>query len=106
MLFVMAGGGTGGHVVPLLAVAQELRRRKHDVLFFGTKRGIESRLVPAKGFAIEYIEIGGLKGVGWQRKMRTLWSLPVSTWQVLRRMGDLRPRAIFSMGGYVAGPTV
>src|SRR5579863_6749354 len=78
-LFVMAGGGTGGHVLPLLAVAEELRRRGHEVLFFGTHRGLESRLVPAKEFPIEYIEIGGLKGLGLMRKLQTLWRLPVST---------------------------
>ncbi len=61
-LFIMAGGGTGGHVLPLLAVAEELRSRGHDALFLGTKRGIEARLVPAKGFSIEYIRnwrVGG-----------------------------------------------
>jgi len=102
----MAGGGTGGHVVPLLAVAQELRRRKHEVLFIGTKKGIEARLAPAGGFPIEYIEIGGLKGVGWRRMLRTLWSLPVGTLRIMGRMRSLRPGAVFSMGGYVAGPAV
>ena len=102
----MAGGGTGGHVLPLLAVAKELRRRGHEVLFFGTKKGIEARLVPAKGFSIEYIEIGGLKGLGAQRVLRTLWMLPASTLSVLARLRSLRPAAVFSMGGYVAGPVV
>src|SRR5262245_5512557 len=83
---IMAGGGTGGHVVPLLAVAEELRSRGREVLFIGTRTGIEARLVPAKKFPIDYIEIGGLKGVGLKRKLRTMWSLPVSTLQVLRRM--------------------
>ena len=99
----MAGGGTGGHVVPLLAVAEELRSRGREVLFIGTKTGIEARLVPARGFPIEYIEIGGLKGVGIQRKLRTMWSLPVST---IRALAHMKARAVFSMGGYVAGPTV
>jgi UDP-N-acetylglucosamine--N-acetylmuramyl-(pentapeptide) pyrophosphoryl-undecaprenol N-acetylglucosamine transferase len=101
--FVMAGGGTGGHVLPLIAVAEELRRKGHEVLFIGTKNGIEARLVPAKGFAIEYIEIGGLKRVGWRQILQTLWKLPLST---LRLRSSLRAAAIFSMGGYVAGPTV
>jgi UDP-N-acetylglucosamine--N-acetylmuramyl-(pentapeptide) pyrophosphoryl-undecaprenol N-acetylglucosamine transferase len=101
----MAGGGTGGHVLPLLAVAEELRRRGHEVLFIGTRKGIESRLVPAKGFPIEYIEIGGLKGVGLTRTLQTLWRLPLSVLHVFRLLAR-RPQAVFSMGGYVAGPTV
>ena len=62
--FVMAGGGTGGHVMPALAVARELRARGHAVRFIGTRRGMEAKLVPAEGFPIEWIEIGGLKRVG------------------------------------------
>ena len=58
--FLMAGGGTGGHVIPLVAVARELRRRGHQPVFAGTRRGIEARLVPAEGFPIEWIETGGL----------------------------------------------
>jgi UDP-N-acetylglucosamine--N-acetylmuramyl-(pentapeptide) pyrophosphoryl-undecaprenol N-acetylglucosamine transferase len=104
--FVMAGGGTGGHVLPLIAVAEELRRRGHEILFFGTDKGIEARLVPAKEFSIEYIEIGGLKRVGLQKILRTLWTLPASTLYVRARMRSLRPAAVFSMGGYAAGPTV
>ena len=105
-VFVMAGGGTGGHVLPLLAVAKELKQRGHEVLFIGTKKGIEGRLVPAAGFPLEFIEIGGMKGVGAVRLLRTMWRLPLSTLQVLTRLRALRPRAVFSMGGYVAGPTV
>ena len=93
-------------MLPLLAVAEELRRRGHQVLFFGTKKGIEARLVPARGFPIEYVEIGGLKGVGLQRTLRTLWNLPISTLRIRTRMRSLQPRAVFSLGGYVAGPTV
>ena len=59
--FVMAGGGTGGHVIPALAVARELRARGHVVRFIGTRGGIEAKLVPAAGFPIDWIEIGGLK---------------------------------------------
>ena len=106
MMFVMAGGGTGGHVIPLIAVAEELRRRGHEVLFFGTAAGIEARLVPARGFALEMIEIGGLKGVGLVRALRTLRQLPASTLAVLARLRRPGAAAVFSMGGYVAGPTV
>lgn len=104
--FLMAGGGTGGHVIPALAVARELRERGHKLLFIGTKRGMEARLVPTESFPIEYIEIGGLKRVGVHRKLVTLWQLPQSTLQVLRLIDSRGTAVVFSMGGYVAGPTV
>jgi len=104
--FLMAGGGTGGHVMPALAVARELERRGHCPVFVGTRGGFEAKLVPAAGFPIEWIEIGGLKGVGAVRVMRTLVTLPLSVWRALRILARRRPAAVFSMGGYVAGPVV
>ena len=62
--FLMAGGGTAGHVIPALAVARELTGRGHEVFFVGTERGMENRLVPAAGFELRKIEIGGLNRVG------------------------------------------
>ncbi len=59
--FLMAGGGTGGHVIPAIAVAREVTRAGHDVFFVGTDRGVEARLVPAAGFRLEKIRVGGLK---------------------------------------------
>lgn len=102
----MAGGGTGGHVIPALAVARELRVRGHEVYFVGTQRGVEKRLVPAEGFPIEYVELGGLKNVGILTKGASLWGLLRSTWTQFRRFSARRPDAVFSMGGYVAGPPV
>lgn len=104
--FVMAGGGTGGHVIPALAVAEELRRRGHNPVFIGTKRGYEARLVPQAGFPIEWIEIGGLNRTGLVQKLRSLIQLPLSVLAVLRQFGTHRPAAVFSMGGYVAGPVM
>ena len=66
----MAGGGTGGHVIPALAVARELRTRGHEVFFVGTERGLEARLVPAAGFDLQKIEIGGLNRVGLRQTLR------------------------------------
>ena len=63
-LFVMAGGGTGGHVIPAIAVAREIVRAGHEVLFVGTERGVEARLVPAAGFRLEKIRVGGIKNLG------------------------------------------
>ncbi len=102
---LMAGGGTGGHVFPALAVARELERRGHAPFFIGTRQGLEARLVPAGGYPIEFIEIGGLKRVGARRAARTLVQLPLAVWRSLRILGRRRPAACFSLGGYVAGPS-
>src|SRR5580658_7860088 len=102
----MAGGGTGGHVIPLLAVARELRARGHSVRFIGTRRGMEAKLVPAEDFPIEWIEIGGLKRVGLRQTLATLAELPWSVWQAARMLDQAKPAAVFSTGGYVAGPVL
>ncbi|HZU23997.1 MAG TPA: undecaprenyldiphospho-muramoylpentapeptide beta-N-acetylglucosaminyltransferase [Bryobacteraceae bacterium] len=105
-IFVMAGGGTGGHVIPAIAVARELHARGHRPVFIGTRTGFEAKLVPAAGFDIEWIEIGGLKNVGFARTVRTLAQMPVSLGRVSRLLRRIRPAAVFSMGGYAAGPVV
>jgi UDP-N-acetylglucosamine--N-acetylmuramyl-(pentapeptide) pyrophosphoryl-undecaprenol N-acetylglucosamine transferase len=104
--FVMAGGGTGGHVIPALAVARELRARGHSVRFIGIQRGLEAKLVPAEDFPIEWIEIGGLNRVGLRRTLSTLGEFPFSIWQAARILDRANPAAVFSMGGYVAGPVL
>src|SRR5205823_9569991 len=102
--FLMAGGGTGGHVIPALAVARELRDRGHRVFFVGTERGMEGKLVPAEGFELQKIEIGGLNRVGLRQTLATAAQLPFTTLHC-RRFAR-QARAVFSMGGYVAGPPV
>jgi len=102
--FLMAGGGTGGHVIPALAVARELRRRGHEVFFAGTERGIEAKLVPAEGFELRVIEIGGLNRVGMRRQLLTLCRLPFTTFASRKLLRGVS--AVFSMGGYAAGPPV
>ncbi len=104
--FVMAGGGTGGHVIPAIAVARELKSRGHTPLFVGTRTGFEAKLVPAAGFDIEWIEIGGLKGLGIAKRLRTAMQLPGSVARAAQILRRVRPAAVFSMGGYVAGPVV
>jgi UDP-N-acetylglucosamine--N-acetylmuramyl-(pentapeptide) pyrophosphoryl-undecaprenol N-acetylglucosamine transferase len=104
--FIMAGGGTGGHVIPALAVAKELRARGHAVRFIGTRRGIEAKLAPAEGFPIDWIEIGGLNRVGFSQTLKSLAELPFSVMHASRMIDRAKPAAIFSMGGYVAGPVL
>ena len=103
--FVMAGGGTGGHVIPALAVARELRKRGHDVFFVGTERGIEGKLVPAEGFELKKIEIGGLNRVRLQPEdQRRCCACRSRPWGA--GIACAGAAAVFSMGGYVAGPPV
>jgi len=102
--FLMTGGGTGGHVIPGLAVARELRRRGHEPWFVGTERGLESKLVPAEGFRLDTIEVGALNRVSFRRRAATLIQLPITTFGCRRFVRTAS--AVFSMGGYVAGPPV
>ncbi len=104
--FIMAGGHTGGHVTPALAVARVLREHGHLPVFIGTQRGLEAKLVTAAGFPIEWIDIGGLKGAGFSKRFRTLKQLPGAIRRSLVYLRRYRPAAIFSMGGFVAGPVV
>ncbi len=104
--FIMAGGGTGGHVIPAIAVARVLAARGHEPVFIGTQRGLEAKLVPAAGFPIEWIEIGGLKRVGLRSAMKTVRMIPASFRRALAYLDRHRPAAVFSMGGYVAAPVM
>jgi UDP-N-acetylglucosamine--N-acetylmuramyl-(pentapeptide) pyrophosphoryl-undecaprenol N-acetylglucosamine transferase len=104
--FVLTGGGTGGHVFPALAVACVLQGRGHRLLFIGTQEGMESRLVPDAGFDIQFVRSGGLNRVGLATQIRSMAQLPsgiAAAWSLLRKF---RAEAVFSMGGYVAGPVM
>jgi UDP-N-acetylglucosamine--N-acetylmuramyl-(pentapeptide) pyrophosphoryl-undecaprenol N-acetylglucosamine transferase len=101
---LIAGGGTGGHLFPGIALAEELRRQGAEVVFVGTARGIEARLLPGLGWALELIDVGGLRGGGAAGKLRGLWRLPRSLWQSLRLLRRHRPALVVGVGGYAAGP--
>src|SRR5262245_43337283 len=77
---IIAGGGTGGHIYPGIAIAQELKNRRADtqVLFVGTARGMEARIVPRAGFALELIEVAALKRVSFLERIKALLMLPKS----------------------------
>ncbi|MGC1421727.1 MAG: undecaprenyldiphospho-muramoylpentapeptide beta-N-acetylglucosaminyltransferase [Terracidiphilus sp.] len=102
---LIAGGGTGGHIIPALAVAHELvTRHQAEVLFVGTPRGMESRLVPAAGFQLRLIEVGPLKNVSLATRLRTLLDIPRSLLACRRLICEFKPDVVFGVGGYASGP--
>lgn len=103
---LITGGGTGGHVIPALAVGEELRRRGHQILFVGVESGLEARLAPQAGFPIRFIRIQGLNRVGLVNAVRSLALLPGSVFQAAAAIREFQPHVLFSMGGYVAGPVM
>jgi UDP-N-acetylglucosamine--N-acetylmuramyl-(pentapeptide) pyrophosphoryl-undecaprenol N-acetylglucosamine transferase len=105
MRAILAGGGTGGHVIPALAIAQELQKEyKAEVLFIGTARGIENRLVPAAGFPLRLVQVGALKNVSLATQLRTFSDLPRSVWEARRIFREFRPDVAIGVGGYASGP--
>ena len=104
---LIAGGGTGGHIIPALAVARELvDRHGAEVLFVGTARGLETRLVPGAGFALRLIDVGPLKSVSLMTRLRTLSGLPASIGDCKRMIREFRPGAVLGVGGYASGPAM
>ncbi len=108
MKLAIAGGGTGGHVFPALAVAREWLRRGRDreVVMVGTERGLEAKLVPAAGLPLETIRIAGLKGIGGIRLLRHLALLPVALGDAARVLRRHRPAVALGVGGYASGPVL
>ena len=107
MRAVIAGGGTGGHVIPALAIARELRERfRAEVLFVGTARGLENRLVPAAGFELRLIEVGALNRVSVATRLRTLTALPRAILASSQILGQHRPDVVVGVGGYASGPAM
>ena len=104
---VIAGGGTGGHVVPALAIGRELRD-KHgaEVLFVGTARGLETKLVPEAGFRLELVRSGQLKNVNLATRLKTLADLPLGVLHCMRLLGEFRPQVVVGVGGYASGPAM
>jgi UDP-N-acetylglucosamine--N-acetylmuramyl-(pentapeptide) pyrophosphoryl-undecaprenol N-acetylglucosamine transferase len=105
---LIAGGGTGGHLFPGIALAEEVTTRHPDnrVLFVGTTRGLEARVVPAAGFPLETIQVRGLKGMGPLRALQALLLLPLSLVASWRIVGRFRPDVVVGVGGYSSGPVV
>jgi len=113
--FLMVAGGTGGHIFPALAVAEELRARgarlersgmKYVIEFLGTKRPLEARLIPGAGFPLRTINAAGLKGISGLRGLRNLMLLPRTAVATARVLRDFRPQVVVGVGGYLAGPVM
>lgn len=104
---LIAGGGTGGHIIPALAVARALvERHGAEVLLVGTARGLESRLVPEAGFPLKLIDVGPLKSVSLATRLRTLARLPGSIGDCKKLMREFQPGAVLGVGGYASGPAM
>jgi UDP-N-acetylglucosamine--N-acetylmuramyl-(pentapeptide) pyrophosphoryl-undecaprenol N-acetylglucosamine transferase len=105
---VIAGGGTGGHLYPGIAVARELlsRRPEAQVSFAGTARGIEARVLPREGFQLDLLRSGGLKGKAIGPLIRGLGLLPLGFADAWRIVGRRRPHLVIGVGGYSSGPVV
>jgi len=105
---LIAAGGTGGHIYPGIAVAKELMYRDEtsEVLFVGTAKGLETRIVPENGFQLSVIKSTGLKNVGLKGKIRGMMILPKSFLEAWKLIRDYRPNVVIGAGGYVSGPVL
>lgn len=107
MRAILAGGGTGGHVIPALAIAHELKRSYNaESLFIGTARGIENRLVPAAGFPLRLVRVGALKNVSLMTRVKTAFDLPRAVWDASAMLNDFAPDVVIGVGGYASGPAM
>jgi UDP-N-acetylglucosamine--N-acetylmuramyl-(pentapeptide) pyrophosphoryl-undecaprenol N-acetylglucosamine transferase len=107
MRVLIAGGGTGGHVIPALAIARELKSRyQAEVLFVGTARGLENRLVPQAGFGLMRVKVGALKNVSLMTRMRTLFDLPRAVVESRKIIRLFHPDVVVGVGGYASGPAM
>jgi UDP-N-acetylglucosamine--N-acetylmuramyl-(pentapeptide) pyrophosphoryl-undecaprenol N-acetylglucosamine transferase len=108
MRVVLAGGGTGGHLFPGLAVAREFQRRDSttEILFIGTAQGIEFRVLPKEGFKLETLEVKGIKGRGWRGWLDAAYGVPSSLLRSAAILKKFRPDCVIGLGGYASGPVV
>jgi UDP-N-acetylglucosamine--N-acetylmuramyl-(pentapeptide) pyrophosphoryl-undecaprenol N-acetylglucosamine transferase len=107
MRAILAGGGTGGHVIPALAIANELKKSySAEVLFIGTARGIENRLVPAAGYPLLLVRVGALKNVSLMTRAKTAFDLPRALWHASRILNEFAPDVVIGVGGYASGPAM
>jgi UDP-N-acetylglucosamine--N-acetylmuramyl-(pentapeptide) pyrophosphoryl-undecaprenol N-acetylglucosamine transferase len=107
MRAILAGGGTGGHVIPALAIAQQLKKDySAEILFVGTPRGMENRLVPQAGFDLKLVQVGALNRVSLATRIKTLFDLPRAVWQAAHILHDFGAEVVIGVGGYASGPAM
>src|SRR5271170_2112955 len=107
MRAILAGGGTGGHVIPALAIADELKKNyAAEVLFVGTARGIENRLVTTAGYPLRLVRVGQLKNVSLMTRLNTAFDLPRAIWGAERMLNEFAPDVVIGVGGYASGPAM
>lgn len=105
---VIAGGGTGGHIYPGIAIARALEKMDPsvEIHFVGTSRGLESKIIPREGFPLHLIESGQLNVSSPIKKLKTLFKIPLGIWQSVRLLTQLKPLYVIGVGGYASGPFV
>ncbi len=105
MKVIIAGGGTGGHLYPGIAIARELLKESgNEVLFVGTEQGIEARVLPKEGLPVRFITVGKLKGMKLLSVIKTMAMLPLSVLQSLMVLREVKPDVVIGVGGYSSGP--
>ena len=108
MRVIIAGGGTGGHVFPAISIAEEILERNsgNEVMFVGTEQGIEKRILPEKGYRVEFIKSRGIVGKNFFQKVIAVVSILGAMLSSLRILRDFRPDVVIGVGGYASGPTL
>ncbi|MEW6377274.1 MAG: undecaprenyldiphospho-muramoylpentapeptide beta-N-acetylglucosaminyltransferase [Thermodesulfobacteriota bacterium] len=108
MRCVIAGGGTGGHLFPGMAIAEAFVEREmgNEVLFIGTKKGIEARVLAGGKFPLRTIQASPLKGRSLLEKVKAIWSLPKAISEAMSILKDFRPQIVLGVGGYASGPAL
>lgn len=106
---IIAGGGTGGHIYPGIAIARAMTKLHPDiaVTFVGARGGLEEKIVPREGFPLRLVEVGKLhKSVGLKARLKTILALPIALWKSAIIVRELKPVAVLGVGGYASGPLV
>lgn len=101
---LITAGGTGGHVYPGLAVARALLEQGIPVVWMGTRKGLEARVIPEAGIPMAWLEVSGVRGKGWQTTLLAPFNILRALWQAWQIMREHQPAAVLGMGGFVAGP--